>query len=202
MNFYVLSLRIFKFNKNQNIFFALLQNSNSSSTTDLNSDIQLNNNSNSLIESNSINENSITSTDCAQQLKDEIEKLRQELNNQKEIQKEQIEGILLEEQTVKNENLRLKRKLQIEVDRREELYRKLSESESSIEMDEERVLNQKIKFHSKQEQQRTNSLSSSPYNLVRSRTASSPAFIINQSFENLQRRRLTSNSIETNFNIE
>ena len=114
----------------------------------------------------------------------EVEKLRSELNLQQEIHQKKIEQLILEEQNARNENLRLQRKLQVEVDRREQLYKQLSESESSLEMDEERALNQKIKSRSNRNTQRTSSSSSSSqYNLVRSRTASSPAFTLNQNTE-------------------
>ena len=43
-----------------------------------------------------------------------------------------------EERQIREENLRLQRKLQMEIDRREALCRHLSESESSLEMDDER----------------------------------------------------------------
>ena len=43
-----------------------------------------------------------------------------------------------EERQVREENLRLQRKLQLEIERREALCRTLSESESSLEMDDER----------------------------------------------------------------
>ncbi|GBM98726.1 hypothetical protein AVEN_213526-1, partial [Araneus ventricosus] len=43
----------------------------------------------------------------------------------------------MEERHGREENLRLQRKLQMEVERREALCRHLSESESSLEMDEE-----------------------------------------------------------------
>lgn len=43
-----------------------------------------------------------------------------------------------EERQIKEENLRLQRKLQMETERREALCRHLSESESSLEMDDER----------------------------------------------------------------
>jgi len=43
-----------------------------------------------------------------------------------------------EERQIRQENVRLQRKLQMEIERREQLCRRLSESESSIEMDEER----------------------------------------------------------------
>lgn len=43
-----------------------------------------------------------------------------------------------EEKQIREENIRLQRKLQMEMERREALCRHLSESESSLEMDEER----------------------------------------------------------------
>lgn len=49
-----------------------------------------------------------------------------------------------EERNIKEENLKLQRKLQMEVDRREALCRHLSESESSLEMEEEKHLNEQV----------------------------------------------------------
>lgn len=43
-----------------------------------------------------------------------------------------------EEQQIREQNLRLQRKLQMELERREQLCRHLSESESSLEMEDER----------------------------------------------------------------
>ena len=43
-----------------------------------------------------------------------------------------------EEKTLREENVRLQRKLNMEVERREALHRQLSESETSLEMEEER----------------------------------------------------------------
>ena len=43
-----------------------------------------------------------------------------------------------EEKSLREKNLNLQRKLQMEIERREALHRHLSESESSLEMDEER----------------------------------------------------------------
>lgn len=48
----------------------------------------------------------------------------------------------LEEKHIREENMRLQRKLQQEVERREALCRHLSESESSLEMEEERQFNE------------------------------------------------------------
>jgi hypothetical protein len=47
-----------------------------------------------------------------------------------------------EEKEIREENLRLQRRLQLEMERREALCRHLSESESSLEMEEERVYNE------------------------------------------------------------
>ena len=46
----------------------------------------------------------------------------------------------MEERHCREENIRLQRKLQMEVERREALSRHLSESESSLEMEEERFV--------------------------------------------------------------
>ena len=49
-----------------------------------------------------------------------------------------MEHFVQEEKNIREENVRLQRKLQIEIERREALCRHLSESESSLEMDDER----------------------------------------------------------------
>jgi hypothetical protein len=145
----------------------------------------------------------LPSADYAEQLHREVEKLRRELVHQQETHEKKINELILDEQNAKNENVRLQRKLQVEVDHRQQFYRQLSESESSLEMDEERALNQKMKSDTKRLTHRTSSSSSSSqYNLTRSRTASSPAFIVNQNSEQLQRTRLPSNSLETTDNME
>ncbi|CAF1119793.1 unnamed protein product [Adineta ricciae] len=158
-------------------------------------------NSSSSIELTS-NEQIPSNTNYAEQLRHEVEQLRAELVNQQEKHQAKLKEILQEEQNAREENLRLQRKLQVEVDRREQLYRQLSESESSLEMDEERALNTKIKSSAKHDPLRisSSSSSSSQHNLARSRTASSPAFSLHQSNEHLQRTRLPSNSLDTNNN--
>ncbi len=45
-----------------------------------------------------------------------------------------------DEKHIREENLRLQRKLQMEIERREAMCRHLSESESSLEMDDERLV--------------------------------------------------------------
>ncbi|VDO87017.1 unnamed protein product, partial [Soboliphyme baturini] len=49
-----------------------------------------------------------------------------------------------DEQQIRDENVRLQRKLQLEVERREQLCRHLSESESSLEMEDERHFNEML----------------------------------------------------------
>ena len=51
-----------------------------------------------------------------------------------------------EERQIRQENVRLQRKLQMEIERREQMCRRLSESESSIEMDEERYAERLVCF--------------------------------------------------------
>lgn len=51
-----------------------------------------------------------------------------------------MQKFVQEEKHIKEENLRLQRKLQMERERRELLCRHLSESESSLEMDDERCV--------------------------------------------------------------
>jgi len=76
------------------------------------------------------------------QLRQEVARLKQlltvaELNNQKKMLE-----YSKEEKHIREQNLRLQRKLQLEMERREALCRHLSESESSLEMEEERVVNE------------------------------------------------------------
>jgi len=54
------------------------------------------------------------------------------------VDQESMERYAEEERQIRQENVRLQRKLQMEIERREQMCRRLSESESSIEMDEER----------------------------------------------------------------
>ena len=143
--------------------------------------------SNSLVTSNGLSRLSLPNVDHIQQLRREVDKLKQELLHTQEAHQQKMEQLVREEQDIRNENLRLQRKLQLEVssfpcsmngpmqieqvDRREQLCRQLSESESSLEMDEERALNERIKAFPRQ--QRTSS--SHHHHLTRSRTVSSPS---------------------------
>lgn len=58
--------------------------------------------------------------------------------------KEKMHRFALEEKHIREENVRLTKKLQQEVERREALCRHLSESESSLEMEEERQFNEAL----------------------------------------------------------
>ena len=54
--------------------------------------------------------------------------------------REKIHQITEEERALKEENVRLQRRLMRETERREQLSRQLSESESSLEMEDERYM--------------------------------------------------------------
>ncbi|CAF4876615.1 unnamed protein product [Rotaria sp. Silwood1] len=181
-----------------------------SSSIKLNDDISIpinqdNNRSNSYLSSNMNNRLSLPNIDYIQQLKREVDKLKRELINTQESHRQIMEQLVKEEQDIRNENLRLQRKLQLEVDRREQLCRQLSESESSLEMDEERALNERIKSFPRQ--QRTNS---SQQHLTRSRTVSSPSSANNNinnenpssTSNDFQRPRPPSTSIDASNQME
>lgn len=53
----------------------------------------------------------------------------------------------MEERQIREENLRLQRRLQLEMERREQLCRHLSESESSLEMEDERHFHESLAAH-------------------------------------------------------
>ncbi|XP_022662139.1 coiled-coil domain-containing protein 6-like isoform X3 [Varroa destructor] len=75
-------------------------------------------------------------------LKQEVNRLKTLLHKTERESAEKIAQLSQEERQIKEENIRLQRKLQMEVERREQLCRHLSESESSLEMDEERFFNE------------------------------------------------------------
>ena len=60
--------------------------------------------------------------------------------------REKVQQITEEERALREENLRLQRRLLRETERREQLSRQMSESESSLEMDEERQFNERARF--------------------------------------------------------
>ncbi|XP_076459727.1 coiled-coil domain-containing protein 6-like [Babylonia areolata] len=96
----------------------------------------------------------INNGDTARNLVQHIENLRGEVTGLKsQLRAAQIEHAekmahyAQEERHIREENLRLQRRLQLEMERRENLCRHLSESESSLEMDDERHFNEMTKQH-------------------------------------------------------
>lgn len=77
-----------------------------------------------------------------QTLRSEVTRLRSNLAATQKETSEKMQQLAQEEKCIREENLRLQRKLQLEVERREALCRHLSESESSLEMEEERFYNE------------------------------------------------------------
>ncbi|GLH06958.1 hypothetical protein R5R35_007666 [Gryllus longicercus] len=77
-----------------------------------------------------------------QTLRSEVARLRNQLAIAQQEHTEKMQRYVNEEKNIREENLRLQRKLQLEVERREALCRHLSESESSLEMEEERHYNE------------------------------------------------------------
>ncbi|XP_066582705.1 coiled-coil domain-containing protein 6-like [Prorops nasuta] len=77
-----------------------------------------------------------------QTLRSEVARLRHQLLISQQEHTEKMQRYVNEEKQIREENLRLQRKLQLEVERREALCRHLSESESSLEMEEERHYNE------------------------------------------------------------
>lgn len=79
-----------------------------------------------------------------QTLRSEVTRLRTNLTAAQKETCEKMQQFAQEEKCIREENLRLQRKLQLEVERREALCRHLSESESSLEMEEERYYNENV----------------------------------------------------------
>ncbi|XP_071952365.1 coiled-coil domain-containing protein 6-like [Antedon mediterranea] len=77
-----------------------------------------------------------------QTLRQEVLRLRRQLHMTQMEKSEQMAQLMQEEKGVKEENIRLQRRLLLEQERREALSRHLSESESSLEMDDERHFNE------------------------------------------------------------
>jgi len=80
-------------------------------------------------------------------LRGEVNRYRHMLAHTKQENSKKMAALMDEERLIKEENLRLQRKLQMETERREALCRHLSESESSLEMDDERHFNELAKSH-------------------------------------------------------
>merc|ERR1719167_2002610 len=81
-------------------------------------------------------------TQHIQNLRNEVHRLRESLRVAQKEHSDKMAQYMQEEKHIREENLRLQRKLQLETERRENLCRHLSESESSLEMEEERVVNE------------------------------------------------------------
>jgi len=101
------------------------------------------------------------------QLRQECARLKQSLTVEEQEHQRKMAEFEKEEKHVREENLRLQRRLQLEMERREALCRHLSESESSLEMEEERVVNE-IMLHG------GGGSSGVPLPVHRTRTLSSP----------------------------
>ncbi|CAG5135309.1 unnamed protein product [Candidula unifasciata] len=97
-------------------------------------------------------------------LRSEVIRLKDQLRSAQLEHAEKMAQYAQEERHIREENLRLQRRLQLEMERRENLCRHLSESESSLEMDDERHFNESAKHHE---------LGSSSHG-IRPRTVSSP----------------------------
>lgn len=76
------------------------------------------------------------------QLSEQVVLLRKKLEMTDAQNLDKIQQIVEEEKALKEENIKLQRRLQREKQRREDLTRQLSESESSLEMEEERHFNE------------------------------------------------------------
>ncbi|XP_045765060.1 coiled-coil domain-containing protein 6 isoform X2 [Maniola jurtina] len=98
-----------------------------------------------------------------QTLRSEVVKLRNQLAVSQNENKEKMQRFALEEKHIREENMRLHRKLQQEVERREALCRHLSESESSLEMEEERQFNEALSARSRSVSSPGGSRPLSPY---------------------------------------
>lgn len=79
-----------------------------------------------------------------QNLRSEVDQLRGNLAAAEKESQEKTQHFAQEEKCIRDENKRLQRKLQQEVERREALSRHLSESESSLEFEEERLFNENV----------------------------------------------------------
>ncbi|GAV06632.1 hypothetical protein RvY_16588 [Ramazzottius varieornatus] len=75
--------------------------------------------------------------------KSEVEKMKYLLDSAERDHEEKMKILMMEEKHMKEENTRLRRRLAQEAERREEICRNLSESESSLEIDTEREFNER-----------------------------------------------------------
>ena len=86
--------------------------------------------------------NSVLKPTLFQILRGEVARLKGQLSKNRSDSSQQVAALAKEEQQIREENLRLRRKLEMEMERRQELCRHLSESESSLEMEDERHFNE------------------------------------------------------------
>jgi len=86
-------------------------------------------------------------TQHIQNLRQEVHRLREGLRVAQKEHADKMAQYMQEEKHIRDENLRLQRRLQLETERRENLCRHLSESESSLEMDEERHFHEMATGH-------------------------------------------------------
>nr|SVE74315.1 EOG090X09V8 [Daphnia barbata] len=107
-------------------------------------------------------------TSHIQWLRNEVSRLKHQLTLSLQEQEEKMAHYVQEEKHIRDENLRLQRRLQMEMERREALCRHLSESESSLEMEEERHYNELTGYG------HVGSLGVSVTPVNRTRTTSSP----------------------------
>lgn len=96
------------------------------------------------IQQNVLGDEASVLTNHIQNLRSEVDKLRNNLAAAERESLEKSQHFAQEERHIREENMRLQRKLQLEVERREALCRHLSESESSLEMEEERIFNENV----------------------------------------------------------
>ncbi|XP_046862165.1 coiled-coil domain-containing protein 6-like isoform X1 [Xenia sp. Carnegie-2017] len=104
-----------------------------------------------------------TMTSKIKSLRDEVRRLRGQLLASEKQHAEKMAALEKEERQIKEENIRLQRRLLLEQERRENLGRQLSESESSLEMEDERHFNE---YTSAQYSHRERTRSLSPVHCV------------------------------------
>lgn len=97
-----------------------------------------------------------------QHLRSEVVRLRGNLADAQKETTQKMAQSAQEEKSIREENFRLQRKLQAEVERREALCRHLSESESSLEMDEERFYNESFSMSNQRQRTISSPVSHSP----------------------------------------
>lgn len=81
-------------------------------------------------------------------LSGEVQRLKRLLATTDAQNKEKMQALVDEERALKEENVRLQRRLLREVEKREAISRQLSESESSLEMEDERQFNERFRHGS------------------------------------------------------